>query len=101
MSSSRGRSSSASRSRTAFLYSARLSRCSGGCTPGLGLAAASASSSALEPGRHRVVGRCVGTRQASRRHRAGAQLGDDLFPRLRVSADRVQVERIEGERRRS
>ena len=53
----------------------------------------------LEPGRHRVVGRAVGTRPARRRHRAGAQLRDHPLPDPGVAARIAGVDggRLEAE----
>ena len=72
--------SSASRSRIAFAYSVRFSRCSAGVT-----SARQGSTAVSRRARARmrtVERRSLRTRRAARRHHAGADLLDDLLPRL-------------------
>ena len=80
----------------AFAYSVRFRRCST-TEPGFGCAAALRSISALQPVPQLLVLRQRRTRHAGRRHHAGAQLADHLFPDLRMVADRVEVGRLERE----
>ena len=80
----------------AFVYSRRLRRwmvgparirlCGGGAVEG-----------GLQPRRERTVGRGVRPRAARRRHRLRAQLLEDLLPDLRVRADVLDVDAVEGE----
>ena len=86
--------SSASRSRMALAYSVRFRRWISG-RPGLGCAASPRSSAVSSNADQVLVGGIVGTLDADRRHRPGAELADDLLPHLRVRRRVGDVERIE------
>ena len=86
--------SSASRSRIALAYSARLSRRRTGRP---GRARAGAIQLVLEPRDQTVSGRLIGPAHAVRRHGADAQLADNLLPGLGVRLDVRDVERVERE----
>ena len=93
-SSARTSTSSASRSRIALAYSVRFSRWSGG-RPGFGCAAAARSSPVSSDAISAATAGLVRPRAADRRHRAGAQLADDLLPDLGVLGGTGGIDRVE------